>query len=78
MKLNLESLIKKIDLENKVNKTGKFWIESVKKMIIDNFEENINIDQLKLKISNLKVKNENEISIKSTAITILDNLNKNK
>ncbi|WP_338985682.1 hypothetical protein [Spiroplasma endosymbiont of Diplazon laetatorius] len=76
MKLNLESLIKKIDLENKVNKTDKFWIESAKKMIINNFEENISIDQLKLKISNLKVNNENEISIKSNTIAILNNLNK--
>ncbi|WP_339021265.1 hypothetical protein [Spiroplasma endosymbiont of Atherix ibis] len=71
MKLNLEALIKEIDLEIKVNKTDKFWIESAKKLIIDNFEENISIEKLELKISNLKVNNENEISIRALAKSIL-------
>ncbi|AUB31265.1 hypothetical protein [Spiroplasma floricola] len=73
MKLNLETLIKKLDLETKEKTTDKFWIESAKKLIIDNFEENISIKQLELKISNLKANNENETSIIALAKSILKN-----
>ncbi|AUB32026.1 hypothetical protein [Spiroplasma floricola] len=76
MKLNLETLIKKLDLETKEKTTDKFWIESAKKLIIDNFEENISIEQLELKISNLKVNNENEISIIALAKSILGDYEK--
>ncbi|WP_339021263.1 hypothetical protein [Spiroplasma endosymbiont of Atherix ibis] len=77
MKLNLEDLIKKVDLVTKEYTTHTLFIKRLsKRLITNNFEENISIEQLKLKISNLKPTNEIENYIRETALTILDNLNK--
>lgn len=68
---NINELLDKIDPIITNNNIDKYWVEEAKKLIINNFEKNIDINELLNRISDLNIVNEKENCIKANALSIL-------